>query len=84
MTLVWPLWVLSIIGATIGSFAWLESYALKNDKDTFSRFVWTLTANQPWIVVLFVGILAFILGFLACHFWWGGIVSFAPVKKVLQ
>jgi len=83
MYLVWPLWVISIILAIILSFAALEAYALKNHVPTFSRFVWEITVDHPAIIVIFVGVLGFVLGFLSCHFWWGGMISFAPVKKLL-
>lgn len=83
MYFVWPLWFLSIIVATISSFGVLEDYALRTGRPTLSRFVWELTASQPWVVILTVAVVAFVLGFLSCHFWWGGMISFAPVKKWL-
>lgn len=83
MYVVWPLWAISIVAAIFTSFGALETYALKTGRPTLSRFIWELTATQPWIVVLTVGIIGFILGFLSCHFWWGGIISFAPVNKTI-
>lgn len=70
MTL-WTIWLLVIAG----SFALFEGLALARGTPTLSRFVWTISAAWPpfgWVV----GVLT---GFLACHFWWGGIVCFAPV-----
>jgi hypothetical protein len=68
----WAVW-LALIAAT---FAAREAYALKTNKPTLSRFVWTISKAWPpfpWLV----GVLT---GFLAAHFWWGGIVCFAPVQ----
>jgi hypothetical protein len=73
MKLVWAAW-LFVIAA---SFAGFETYALTHDQMTLSRWVWTVSAAFPpfgW----FAG---FLTGFLTCHFWWGGIVSFAPTKQ---
>jgi hypothetical protein len=69
---VWPIWLLGI-GIT---FAIAEGYALKTGRKTLSRWTWEFSKAWPplpW----FVG---FVVGFLTCHFWWGGIVSFAPVN----
>ena len=83
MYLVWPVWLLSIIGATAVSFGVLEAYAIRHDVPTLSRFIWEASVNYLVWVIIFVGVAGFIAGFLTCHFWWGGIVSFAPVKKML-
>lgn len=72
MSWVWVGWLLFLIV----SFACFEGYALANGKTTLSRFVWTVT--KAWPPLPFVA--GFVAGFLACHFWWGGIVSFAPVQ----
>jgi hypothetical protein len=64
--LVWVVWLALIIG----SFAFLEGYALEHGTWTLSRFVWETSAAFP----PFGYIVGFITGFLACHFWWGGIV----------
>jgi hypothetical protein len=72
MTIVWT----AFLGAIVGIFAALEGYALKTHRPTLSRYVWTLSKAFPpfpWIVGV-------IVGFLAAHFWWGGIVCFAPVQ----
>ena len=72
MNIVWPLWLLAIVV----SFACFEGYALKTGRKTLSRWTWELSKAWPpfgW----FAG---FITGFLVCHFFWGGIVSFAPVN----
>ena len=72
MKWIWASWLLLLVA----SFAVLEGYALINDTTTLSRFVWTITAAFPPIPF----IAGFVAGFLCCHFWWGGIVPFAPVK----
>ena len=74
MKWVWASWLLALVV----SFALLEGYALMDNTTTLSRFVWTLTAAFPPIPF----IAGFLAGFLCCHFWWGGIVPFAPVKSV--
>lgn len=57
------------------TFAVGETYALMHGKTTLSRYVWNLSKAFPpfpWIVGVLVG-------FLACHFWWGGaLMCFAP------
>lgn len=70
---VWTVWLLLIVV----SFAGFEGYALATNGTTLSRYVWELSAAWPPLP-FFAGFLA---GFLACHFWWGGIVSFAPTRK---
>jgi len=72
MKWIWTSWILLIVV----SFAGLEGYALLDNTTTLSRFVWTITAAFPPIPY----IAGFLSGFLVCHFWWGGIVPFAPVK----
>jgi hypothetical protein len=72
MTLTWTVWLFAIVA----SFACFEAYALATNRTTLSRFVWTVSKKWPpfgWVAGL-------ITGFLACHFWWGGIVCFAPVQ----
>ncbi len=69
----WTIWLVVIVA----SFAGFEGYALMHNTTTLSRYVWDLSAAWPplgW----FAG---FGTGFLVCHFWWGGIVSFKPVNK---
>lgn len=73
MNWVWPAWLTVIVL----SFAGFESYAIVSNKSTLSRFVWDLTAAWPPTPY----VVGFIVGFLTCHFWWGGIVSFAPVVQ---
>ena len=73
MKWVWASWILLIAV----SFSILEGYALIDNTTTLSRFVWTITAAFPPIPF----IVGFLAGFLCCHFWWGGIVPFAPVKQ---
>jgi hypothetical protein len=72
MPIIWTSWLVIIVV----SFACFEGYALKTGRSTLSRYVWTLSKAWPpfpWIA----GVLT---GFLAAHFWWGGIVCFAPVQ----
>ena len=69
---IWVIWLLAVIF----SFAFLEGFALYDHTSTLSRFVWTVSAAFPPIQF----IAGFLAGFLCCHFWWGGIVSFRPVK----
>lgn len=72
MTLLWTMWLVLIAL----SFAAFETYALKRNKTTLSRYVWTVSKYFPLFPFL-IGLLA---GTLATHFWWGGIVCFSPVK----
>lgn len=72
MVWVWTIWLLMIAV----TFAIFEGYALARDKQTLSR--WTWNVSKAWPPFPFV--CGFLVGFLACHFWWGGIVSFAPVQ----
>lgn len=67
----WAIWVLGIAV----TFAIGESWALYHNKPTLSRSVWTWSVAFPLLPFL-AGLLA---GGLAVHFWWGGIVCFAPV-----
>lgn len=69
---VWVAWLLFLIG----SFAVLEGMAIHDNTTTLSRFVWTVTFYFP----AFPFIAGFLAGFLACHFWWGGIVPFEQVQ----
>ena len=73
MKWIWASWLLLLVA----SFAGLECYALYVQSTTLSRFVWDLTAAFPPLPF----IAGFLAGFLCCHFWWGGIVPFSPVKK---
>lgn len=70
----WIIWVLFLMV----SFGVLEYESFANNTDTLSRTVWTFSAAFP----PFGYICGFIAGFLACHFWWGGAVSFAPLSKI--
>lgn len=54
----------------------MEAYALYDHTATLSRFIWIVSYYFP----AFPWLAGFITGFLCCHFWWGGIVPFAPVK----
>jgi hypothetical protein len=72
MTLYWTIFIVLIALGFIGG----ESYALYTGKQTLSRYVWTLSKAWPplpWVVGLMTGA-------IATHFWWGGIVCFAPVQ----
>jgi hypothetical protein len=69
---LWTVWLLAIIF----SFALFEGIALYRGTPTLSRYTWTI--SKAWPPLPFVA--GLIVGFLACHFWWGGIVCFAPVQ----
>lgn len=73
MTLYWTIYIVVIV---LGGFAVGETYALMTNRMTLSRFVWTLSKAFP----LLPFIVGFVIGVLAAHFWWGGIVSFEPVS----
>ena len=72
-SLKWSVWLFFLVV----SFSAMEAWSLHENTSTLSRFVWTITADFPPLPF----IAGFLAGFLCCHFWWGGIVSFAPVKK---
>lgn len=67
----WAGWIVFLIV----SFAIAEGWALAKGRTTLSRSVWTWSRNWPPLPFV-AGLVA---GFLACHFWWGGITCFAPV-----
>lgn len=69
----WAIWLLLLVA----SFAAMEAWSLYHDTSTLSRFVWTVTYYFPPTPF----IAGFVAGFLCCHFWWGGIVSFRKVKQ---
>lgn len=69
----WALWLLAIVV----SFSIMEGWSLHENTSTLSRFIWDITyyfPPFPWLA-------GFLTGFLVCHFWWGGIVSFKPVES---
>jgi hypothetical protein len=70
----WAIWLFCLVA----SFAVMEGWSLHDNTSTLSRFVWTVTYYFP--PTPFVA--GFLAGFLCCHFWWGGIVSFASVKPI--
>lgn len=69
---IWAIWFCVFV---VGFFAVLETRAMRNGTPTLSRTVWTLNKAFP----AFGPMLGFTVGFLFCHFFWGGIVCFAPV-----
>lgn len=71
MDLYWTLWLFVLLPL---SFAGAEFYAIRKNKRTLSAYVWNLSKKWPPFP-FFAG---FLTGFLACHFWWGGVVSFSP------
>jgi hypothetical protein len=73
MNIVWTAWLFLLLPLSFGIF---EAYALMTGRTTLSRYVWTI--SKAWPPFPFVA--GFLTGFLACHFWWGGIVPFAPVQ----
>ena len=72
MGITWTIWLAVIVF----SFAAFETYALKTNRTTLSRYIWTISKAWP----PFPWLAGVITGFLAAHFWWGGIVCFAPVQ----
>jgi hypothetical protein len=70
---IWSGWLITFVFL----FAIFEGYALATGGTTLSRYVWEFSAAWPPLP-FFAGFLA---GFLACHWWWGGIVPFVPIKK---
>lgn len=75
----WTGWLFFLLPVTFGL---AEAVALATGQETLSRYIWTISAAWP----PFEWLCGFITGFLVCHFWWGGIVAFAPVatKKDTQ
>ena len=69
----WAAWLL-LIAVT---FSLMEGYSLYDNTATLSRFVWTVTYYFP----PFPYLCGYLCGFLTAHFFWGGIVPFAPVQK---
>ena len=72
MSIIWIAWWLLIFA----SFAVLEGYALNTNRMTLSRWVWTTSKAFP----LLPFIVGFVIGVLACHFFWGGITSFESLS----
>lgn len=68
MIWIWVFWILAIAV----TFGILEGVAIKTGRTTLSRTVWIV--SKAWPPLPFVA--GFLAGFLACHFWWGGIVCF--------
>jgi hypothetical protein len=64
MNWIWTFWLAIIVV----SFIAFEGYALANGKTTLSRYTWDLTKAWPPLPLI-VGLL---IGFVTCHFWWGG------------
>ncbi len=73
MKWVWIAWLLL---AVVGGFALLEGFALTHDAVTLSEFVWDISAAWP----PFPFAIGLVVGFLTCHFWWGGVTSFGRRK----
>jgi hypothetical protein len=69
MTIYWTIWLFGLLPITFGIG---EAYALWNNKPTLSQYVWRL--SKAWPPFPFVA--GFLTGFLACHFWWGGMICF--------
>ena len=74
MAWYWTAWLFFLLPVTFGL---AEAYSLVSGQETLSRYIWTISAGWP----PFPWLAGFITGFLVCHFWWGGIVSFIPVKQ---
>ena len=71
MNIYWSIWLFVLLPLT---FAGGEAYALHTGRTTLSRFIWNLSKAFP----LFPFLAGLLTGGLAVHFWWGGVVSFAP------
>ncbi len=69
MATYWTVW---LFGVVLCGFIAGETYAYRNDKMTLSRWVWTVSKAFP----LFPWIAGVLVGGLAVHFWWGGVVCF--------
>jgi hypothetical protein len=60
-------WTIVLLALAVAMIAG-EAFALRTNRTTFSRYVWS--ASRAWPPLpLVVGAT---LGFLAAHFWWGG------------
>ena len=68
---VWTAWLIFLVI----SFAVLEGVALGTRGVTLSSYTWAIT--KAWPVLPFI--VGFLSGFLACHFWWGGVIAFKEV-----
>jgi hypothetical protein len=69
MNAYWTFWLFIFLPV---SFGLGEAHAIWRGRSTLSRYIWNLTAAWPpfgWLAGV-------ITGFLACHFWWGGIGCF--------
>lgn len=73
MILVWTIWLIAIVL----SFAAFETYAIYTKRMTLSAWTWMVSKAFP----PFPFLVGFLVGFLACHFWWGGVVSFAAIPS---
>lgn len=69
-------WIIWFGVCVVLAFAIFETLALYRGTPTLSRTVWIISAKWP----PFGWFCGFTTGFLVCHFWWGGIVCFAPVN----
>ena len=63
MALLWLFWLLVLVA---GGFVVLETYALRHNRLTLSRFTYNITRAFP-LAIFLLGLLA---GGLAVHFWW--------------
>ena len=72
MGILWTAWLAIIVT----SFAAFEAFAIITGRMTLSRWTWTVSKYFP----PFPFIAGLLVGFLAAHFWWGGIVCFEPVQ----
>jgi hypothetical protein len=65
----WTVWLFVLLPVSFGVG---EAYALYKGKPTLSQYVWRLSA--AWKPIIYIA--GFLSGFLACHFWWGGVECF--------
>lgn len=76
MLIFWTFWLVAIVIIIAASFGVAEAYAIRNNKPTLSAYIWWLSKAWPpfpFVAGLFTGLL---IGGLAMHFWWGGVVCF--------
>jgi hypothetical protein len=69
MMIYWTMVLLFFLAAFAGG----ETYALMTGKVTLSRYVWRASKAFPPLPLIF----GVVVGFVSCHFFWGGIVCFA-------
>lgn len=69
MLIYWTLWLFVLLPL---SFGVAEAYALRTGRPTLSEYIWRLSKAWP----PFPFVVGFLIGFLTCHMWWGGVTCF--------